>query len=443
MTTDTDAADTNGTAAAGTDSNSTAASTTAADGGSGNPAGPRRTAAAAGSTPPAGPHPRLTRRTAAGAAAGLAGFVLLILLPLLNLSLPGVLPGPTYTPGSLQLLAMCMLMAAAALTYHLLLGVAGLLSFGHALYFGAGVYGLAIILQNLDIPLLPAMGLTLLVVIVLAHVVGSISLRVSGIPFAMVTLAFAQAGSVIVGRNPDGTTGGDEGLTLRTDNLPDFLVGVVNTRNLYWLALAVLVVVFVVVTWVESSRAGHLAAAVRENELRVRVLGLQPYLVKLLIFVVSAVLVSIIGMVFLLLQSGAVPRAISADLTITLLVMVVLGGVGSRWGAVIGGIFYTILDQRLTTLANSDAIDALPDILRIPLSEPLFILGTLFILVVLFLPGGLTGAAKRLAQRRNRRGRSTGHDGTGNDSTGPDRTGPDRTGHESTATSREILEESA
>ena len=116
-----------------------------------------------------------------------------------------MLPGPTYTPGSLQLLAMCMLMAAAALTYHLLLGVAGLLSFGHALYFGAGVYGLAIILQNLDIPLLPAMGLTLLVVIVLAQVVGSISLRVSGIPFAMVTLAFAQAGSVIVGRNPDGS----------------------------------------------------------------------------------------------------------------------------------------------------------------------------------------------------------------------------------------------
>lgn len=422
MTTDTDAAGTNSSGS--TSGNSTGSSP-------GNPKGPRRTAAAGRPTAPA--RPRLTRRRIAGGAAGLAGLVLLVLLPLLNLSLPGVLPGPTYTPGSLQLLAMCMLMAAAALTYHLLLGVAGLLSFGHALYFGAGVYGLAIILQNLDIPLLPAMGLTLLVVIVLAHVVGSISLRVSGIPFAMVTLAFAQAGSVIVGRNPDGTTGGDEGLTLRTDNLPEFLVGVVNTRNLYWLALAVLVAVFIVVTWVQSSRAGHVAAAVRENELRVRVLGLQPYLVKLLIFVVSAVLVSIIGMVFLLLQSGAVPRAISADLTITLLVMVVLGGVGSRWGAVIGGVFYTILDQRLTTLANSDAIDALPDILRIPLSEPLFILGTLFILVVLFLPGGLTGTAQRLAQRRNRRVRDTGDDGNGHDSTGHDRT----------VMSREILEESA
>ena len=363
---------------------------------------------------------RVTGRRIAGWAAGLAGVLLLVLLPLLNLSLPGILPGPSYTPGSLQLLAMSMLMAAAALTYHLLLGVAGLLSFGHALYFGAGVYGLAIILKNLEIPLLPAMGLTLLIVIVLAHVVGSISLRVGGIPFAMVTLAFAQAGSVIVGRNPDGRTGGDEGLTLRTDNLPEALVGVVNTRNLYWLALAVLVVVFVIVAWVQSSRAGHTAAAVRENELRVRVLGLQPYLVKLLIFVVSAILVGVIGMVFLLLQSGAVPRAISSDLTITLLVMVVLGGVGSRWGAVIGGVFYTILDQRLTALANSEAVKGLPDILRVPLSEPLFILGTLFILVVLFLPGGIAGTAERLAQRR--RGRA---------------------GSGTTETPREILEDAA
>ncbi|WP_240691666.1 branched-chain amino acid ABC transporter permease [Arthrobacter sp. CAU 1506] len=335
--------------------------------------------------------------------AGGAGVVLLALLPLLNLSLPGVLPGPTYTPGSLQLLAMCMLMAAAALSYHLLLGVTGLLSFGHALYFGAGVYGLGVILDTFDIPLLPAMGLTLLLVIVLAHVVGAVGLRVTGIPFAMVTLAFAEAGHVLVGRNPGQATGGEEGLTLATDNLPEALLGVANTRNLYWLALIVLLVVFAVVTWVQFSRAGHVAAAVRENELRVRVIGLQPYLIKLLVFVVGGVLASAVGMVYLLLQSGAVPRSLSADFTITLLVMVVLGGVGSRWGAIIGGVFYTLLDQRLTSLAQSEAIAGLPDILRIPLSEPLFILGTLFILVVLFLPGGITGAVQRATLSRGQR----------------------------------------
>ena len=336
-------------------------------------------------------------------AAGGAAVVLLALLPLLNLSLPGVLPGPTYTPGSLQLIAMCMLMAAAALSYHLLLGVTGLLSFGHALYFGAGVYGLGVILDTFDIPLLPAMGLTLLLVIVLAHVVGAVGLRVTGIPFAMVTLAFAEAGHVLVGRNPGQATGGEEGLTLATDNLPEALLGVANTRNLYWLALIVLLVVFAVVSWVQFSRAGHVAAAVRENELRVRVIGLQPYLVKLLVFVVGGVLASAVGMVYLLLQSGAVPRSLSADFTITLLVMVVLGGVGSRWGAVIGGVFYTLLDQRLTALAQSEAIANLPDILRIPLSEPLFILGTLFILVVLFLPGGITGAVQRATLSRGQR----------------------------------------
>lgn len=339
------------------------------------------------------------RRTLFSWLGGLVAIVVMALLPLLNISLPGILPTPTYQPGSLQLLALCMLMAAAALSYHLLIGVAGLLSFGHALYFGAGSYGLAIILNQLEIPLLPAMGLTLIAVLVLSGLTGMVALRVTGIPFAMVTLAFAQAGSVLVRRNPGSATGGEEGVTLSTTHIPDFLIGVSNTKNLYWLSLAVLVLVFLVTTWIQKSRAGHVVAAVRENELRVRVLGLQPYLAKLLIFVVGGTLASLVGMIFLLLQSGAVPRQVSADFTITLLVMVVLGGVGSRWGAVLGGVIYTLLDQRLTSFANSAAVESLPAILHIPLSEPLFVLGTLFILVVIFMPGGLTGAASRLMGR--------------------------------------------
>lgn len=330
---------------------------------------------------------------------GLLAIIFLALLPLLNISVPGILPTPTYQPGALQLLSLCMLFAAAALTYHMLIGIAGLLSFGHALYFGAGSYGLAIILNQLHIPLIPAMILTLLCVIILTNLTGAVALRVTGIPFAMVTLAFAQAGNVLVGRNPGGMTGGEEGISLNTEMVPDFLVGVSNTKNLYWLSLAVLVLVFAIVTWIQRSRAGHVAEAVRENELRVRVLGLQPFAAKLLIFVVGGTLASVVGMIFLLLQSGTVPRQTSADFTITLLVMVVLGGLGSRWGAILGGVIYTILDQRLTVFAQSEMVANLPPILHIPLSEPLFILGTLFILVVLFMPGGLTGAVKRWTGR--------------------------------------------
>ena len=341
---------------------------------------------------------------------GAAAVVVMFCLPLLDLHLPGVLPGPTYTPGSLQLLALCLLFAALALSYHLLYGVAGMLSFGHALYFAAGAYGLAIVLDRTEMPLLAAGALVLVATIVLANVVGAISLRVSGVSFAMVTLAFAQAGNVLVRRNPGGVTGGEEGLTLRTANVPDVLVGVVNLRSMYWVALALLVVVYVVVTWVQRSRAGHVVEATRENEMRVRVIGQQPFLIRLLTFVIAAGLAALVGMAYLLLQSQAVPTITSADFTITALVMVVLGGVGSRWGAIVGAVVYTLLDQRLSVFASSDLVAALPAILRVPLSQPLFILGTLFILVVLFLPGGIAGAVQRLRVMPARRAgrRSTG-----------------------------------
>lgn len=334
--------------------------------------------------------------------AGGAVVVVLALLPLLNLQLPGILPGPTYMPGSLALMSLCMVYAALALSYNLLLGTSGMLSFGHALYFGAGAYGLGILLDLAGLPLLPSIVLSLLGGLLIAVLTGAVAMRVSGIPFAMVTLAFAQAGSVLVRRN-QGITGGEEGLSLQTAGVPDFLVGVVNARNLYWLCLVVVVLVYVAVLWIDRSRLGHLARAVRENEQRVRVLGMQPVAARLAVFVVAALCASVAGIAYMLVQSGTSPRAVSADFTITVLVMVVLGGVGYRWGAILGGVIYTILDQRLTVLARSEWIQELPDVLRVPLSEPLFLLGAMFILVVLFLPGGIAGTATKLVGTRRRR----------------------------------------
>ena len=100
-------------------------------------------------------------------------------------------------------------------------------------------------------------------------------------------------------------------------------------------------------------------------------------------------------MVYLLLQGGANPEVTTSGFTLALLVMVVLGGVGTLWGAVLGGIVYQYLDFRLVALANTPAVHALPGLLRVPLSEPLFLLGVLFIVLVLFVPGGLGGALQR------------------------------------------------
>jgi branched-chain amino acid transport system permease protein len=346
--------------------------------------------------------PGSDQRSASRFVPAIAGIVLVVfmaVLPLLNISIPGVLPTPTYMPGTLALLSLCMVFAALALSYNLLLGSAGMLSFGHALYFGAGAYGLGIALEHFGVPLWPGVFLALVGGMIVGMATGAVAMRVSGIPFAMVTLAFAQAGSVLVRRN-SAVTGGEEGLSLATEQVPDFLVGVVNTRNLYWLCLVVLVIVYLVTLWVDTSRLGHLARATRENEQRVRVLGLQPYRVRLAVFAIAAVLASLAGVAYMLLQSGTVPRAVSADLTITILVMVVLGGVGFRWGAILGGVLYTLLDQRLTVLAGSEAIAGLPELLRVPLSEPLFLLGVLFIIVVMFLPGGIAGTIDAWVRRR-------------------------------------------
>jgi len=90
----------------------------------------------------------------------------------------------------------------------------------------------------------------------------------------------------------------------------------------------------------------------------------------------------------------------TANFTLTLLVMVVIGGAGTTWGAMIGGALYTLLDQRLGALGDTSQVQDLPDVLRVPLSEPLFILGVLFILVVFLLPGGIAGTGKRLSGLR-------------------------------------------
>ena len=116
-------------------------------------------------------------------------------------------------------------------------------------------------------------------------------------------------------------------------------------------------------------------------------LGLDPYRYKLVAFTLAGALAALGGVVYVLVVGGASPHVTSSELTLSLLVMVVLGGPGTRWGPVIGGILYMYLDHRLTSLAAD-----LPG----PLGQPLFVLGVIFILAVYFFPGGLASLRTRL-----------------------------------------------
>ena len=310
-------------------------------------------------------------------------------VPFIDAPTGGILPDRLNAPGSLQVLGLCLVFGALAMTYDLLFGFTGLLSFGHALFFAAGAYTFAIAVTVLHLSGPAAFGITLAVALVLPLLIGAISLRTSGIAFAMVTLAFAQAGAVILGQDPWHATGGELGLGMSYARLPQFLVGVVNTRFLYWISLGLLVVVGGVIAWSRESVTGRVWQAIRENERRVQILGLRPYTFKLLAFIAASFLAAMCGVAYVLLVGGANPSIASAEFTLTLLVMVVLGGAGTRWGALIGGVVYSLLDQRLTGVAGSSLFSTLPPPLRVVLAQPLLILGLIFILVILFSPAGI------------------------------------------------------
>ncbi|MCX4969038.1 branched-chain amino acid ABC transporter permease [Streptomyces sp. NBC_00654] len=352
-----------------------------------------------------GPAPAAAPSGAPGAAARLlrwwpaAALALLIVAPYSALPLPGLLDGPVGSPGSLQLLATCLLFGALATGYDLLLGRTGLLSFGHALYFAAGSYATNMFLLEAGLPFALSAVLGLCFGIALAVVLGSVSLRVTGIGFSMVTLAFAQAGSLLVARDPGGITGGEEGRAAPADLLPSALVGIEHTANLYWVSLAYLVLTLGVVHWAVRSPTGRVWEGIKENERRVEVLGLRPYGFKLTAFVLAGALAALGGLVHLLLTGGSTPQTTTSDFTLSLLVMVVLGGSGTRWGPMAGGILYTWADHRLGDLAGSGAVADLPAVLRVPLSQPLFLLGVVFVAVVHLLPGGLARLPSRLSSR--------------------------------------------
>jgi branched-chain amino acid transport system permease protein len=338
-------------------------------------------------------------RSAAGIGVAVVVFGALALVPKLAWDTHGVFASELNSPGTLGVLALMLVFAGVALSYDLLFGFTGLLSFGHALYFAVGVYLTAIATTRWGWSLGATLAFIALVGLVLPLVLGAVSLRVGGIAFAMVTLAFAEAGGILVDQNPRGWTGGEEGTPVDYLKLPESLVGVFNTDNLYWLALGYLVVVFVIANWAVDSSPGRVWQAIRENEQRVEVLGLQPFRYKLMVFVLASFLATAGGVVYVLLIQTANPEVTSPAFTLSLLLMVVIGGAGTRWGAVIGGALYTFLDNRLTDWADSERVRDLPSIIEKPLSEPLFVLGTLFILLVYFLPGGIVGLS-RLRRRQ-------------------------------------------
>ncbi|HXS52871.1 MAG TPA: branched-chain amino acid ABC transporter permease [Usitatibacter sp.] len=284
--------------------------------------------------------------------------------------------------GYTELASRVVIMGLAAMALNFLLGFTGVLSFGHAAYFGLGAYGTAMTIKYLA----PSTPLGLLVGIaaatVAAMVIGFLIRKLRGVYFAMVTIAFGQVFYFITFRW-NNVTGGDDGLTgWRRQPLHLGFANVdllASDKVFYYFALAVFAGCVAVMAFILRSPFGRTLIAVRENERRARFLGIPVEQHIWLSFVISGLFASIAGGLYGLLSNFVDPRALRWDMSGNFVIMAVLGGMRSFWGPLIGAAIFVVLQDFVSSRTENW----------------MSFVGVFFMLVVLFFPRGVMGILKR------------------------------------------------
>jgi branched-chain amino acid transport system permease protein len=290
--------------------------------------------------------------------------------------------------------------ATLGASYNLLLGRVGLFSLGHALLFGLAAYVVANLTTRSGLSLLPAAVVGVVASAAVAAVTGLVAAGARGIYFAMMTLAFAQVGFVLAETDAAGFSGGEDGLPV--SGIPELINVNVRQDALYWLALATLAVVLVVVAVIRASAAGRLWNAVRENDVRAAALGIDVRRQRVIAYSVAGAMAGVAGVIFALSVQTVTPSTVSVSVTIQALLITVIGGTGTFWGPVVGALLVRTSAPLLDELAGTSFVQQMSAPLeRAVTSQPL-ILGTLYILFVLFLPAGVVGAVDQARRRFTR-----------------------------------------
>ena len=280
--------------------------------------------------------------------------------------------------GYTELATRIVVMGLAAMSLNFLLGFTGVLSFGHAAYFGLGAYGTAMAIKYWGIGSIPAIVLGVIVATIAAMIIGALIIKLRGVYFAMVTIAFGQVFYFIAFRW-NAVTGGDDGLT-GWRRLPiNFgfadLDIVQNDRAFYYFALAIFAVCVAAMAVLLNSPFGRSLIAIRENERRARFLGVPIEFHVWLSFVISCLFVSAAGGLYALLNNFIDPRALRVDLSGNLVIMAVLGGMRSFWGPLIGAAIFVALQDYVSSHTENW----------------MSVIGLVFVLVVRFFPRGVLG----------------------------------------------------
>jgi branched-chain amino acid transport system permease protein len=273
----------------------------------------------------------------------------------------------------LALVTRIMILALAAMSLDLLIGYGAMISFGHAAYVGLGAYSVAILashgITDGFIQLAVALGVSL----IFALFTGAISLRTKGVYFIMITLAFGQMLFFL------GTSlaayGGDDGLTLASRSMFFGSKFLKNDVAMYYVAFGVLLGAYLLLRAIVASRFGRVLRGIRENPVRMEAIGFVPYRYQLTAYVIAGMIAGVSGFLLANQTEFVSPAYTAWQRSGDLIFVLVLGGLGSLHGAIIGAAVFSLLADILSHYTENWAL----------------IFGPILILVVLYARGGITG----------------------------------------------------
>ncbi|GGK28936.1 branched-chain amino acid ABC transporter permease [Salinarimonas ramus] len=279
----------------------------------------------------------------------------------------------------LSLVIRAMIFAIAALSLDLILGYGALVSFGHAAFVGIGCYAVGILMAHSVSDLFVQLLATLLASALFALVTGAISLRTKGVYFIMITLAFGQM--IYFLTTSLAAYGGDDGLTLPSRSAVFGTDVLENDLVFYYLVLACLVGVYALLRAIVGSRFGRVLRGTRENPVRMQAIGYDPYRYQLVAYVIAGMIAGLSGFLLANHIEFVSPAFISWQRSGELIIMVVLGGMGTLVGPIVGAMSFLFLEEILARITQDWKL----------------IFGPLLVLVALFARGGILGFFRRKA----------------------------------------------
>ena len=314
--------------------------------------------------------PRITRELNASNAVAALLCVALILLPAYS-----AVTGNIFI---LTLFTRIVIFALAAASLNLIMGYGGMMSFGHAAYLGIGGYAVGILATEGIGSGFIQWPVALVVSALFALVIGALSLRTRGVYFIMITLAFAQMAYYIA--SGLSRYGGDDGLTVYKRSDFAGLINLSDRNQFYYLCLACLFGGLYLIWRIVNSRFGLVVQGVRSNEQRMQAIGFHANRYRLVCFVISGTICGLAGALLANNTDFVSPAVMYWTRSGDLMVMVILGGMGTLFGPVVGAIVYLLLEELLSQFTEFSGL----------------ILGPVLLLIVLFARGGIMGLLGRM-----------------------------------------------